>query len=130
MSRNINFKASFGCASNCNKNHIFAHHSNGTLLVGWNIFAGQMRPSSLIARRYSAGAVHMKEIVDNELDMIRQAGTWKNERVITSPQAANIKVLGSQSSILNFCANNYLGLSVSLYLLYSSITSFFHPCVL
>jgi len=50
-----------------------------------------------------------------ELTGIRQAGTFKDERFIESPQAANIKVefpAGSTpKEVLNFCANNYLGLS-------------------
>ena len=45
---------------------------------------------------------------------IKEAGTWKDERVITSKQGAEIDVKGSQNKILNFCANNYLGLSVSI----------------
>ncbi len=40
---------------------------------------------------------------------IRDAGLWKGERVISSPQAATIRVGGR--AVLNFCANNYLGLS-------------------
>jgi len=40
---------------------------------------------------------------------IRDAGLWKHERVIQSPQAAHIAVGGRE--VLNFCANNYLGLS-------------------
>jgi glycine C-acetyltransferase len=43
------------------------------------------------------------------LDEIRQSGLWKEERIIESPQAAEIRVGGRQ--VLNFCANNYLGLS-------------------
>jgi glycine C-acetyltransferase len=45
-----------------------------------------------------------------ELTAIRQAGTWKNERVITSPQDSTIRVDGGPE-VLNFCANNYLGLA-------------------
>jgi glycine C-acetyltransferase len=45
-----------------------------------------------------------------ELDGIRAAGTWKNERVITTPQDASIRV-GGGAEVLNFCANNYLGLA-------------------
>ncbi|TAH35276.1 MAG: glycine C-acetyltransferase [Planctomycetota bacterium] len=44
-----------------------------------------------------------------ELDEIRNAGLWKEERVIHSPQGARITVNGRE--VLNFCANNYLGLS-------------------
>ncbi len=45
-----------------------------------------------------------------ELSAIREAGTYKEERVIVSSQAANIAVQGGVE-VLNFCANNYLGLS-------------------
>lgn len=45
-----------------------------------------------------------------ELAEISNAGLYKNERVITSPQGAEIEVEGGQK-VLNFCANNYLGLS-------------------
>lgn len=47
-----------------------------------------------------------------ELKAIEAAGTWKKERVIASPQRARI-VLTNGIEALNFCANNYLGLSVS-----------------
>ena len=45
-----------------------------------------------------------------ELEEIREAGLYKEERVIVTPQDAAIKVEGGQE-VLNFCANNYLGLS-------------------
>ena len=51
----------------------------------------------------------MKDHIVHELESIRQAGTWKEERVIASPQGARITVAGGQQ-VLNFCANNYLGL--------------------
>ncbi len=44
-----------------------------------------------------------------ELDSIREAGTYKAERVISSPQSAAILV--PQGEVINFCANNYLGLA-------------------
>jgi glycine C-acetyltransferase len=44
-----------------------------------------------------------------EIDEIRNAGLWKDERVIESPQSARIAVGGRE--VLNFCANNYLGLA-------------------
>ena len=43
------------------------------------------------------------------LDDIRQSGLWKEERIIESPQADEIRVGGR--TVINFCANNYLGLS-------------------
>src|SRR6201989_2922723 len=45
----------------------------------------------------------------NEIEEINQSGLYKTERVITSPQGPEITVNGKQ--VLNFCANNYLGLS-------------------
>ncbi|KAI8492610.1 hypothetical protein Bbelb_296510 [Branchiostoma belcheri] len=68
-------------------------------------------PIFLAPRRFQSALASMKEILGGELEGIRQAGTWKTERVITSPQAANITVQGTEGNILNFCANNYLGLS-------------------
>jgi glycine C-acetyltransferase len=47
--------------------------------------------------------------IENELNSIREAGTWKNERIICSAQETEITVGGAK--VLNFCANNYLGLS-------------------
>lgn len=52
----------------------------------------------------------MKEYLTQELDGIKTAGLYKNERIITTPQRADIKV-NKGSEVLNFCANNYLGLS-------------------
>ncbi len=48
--------------------------------------------------------------LQNELADIQSAGLYKNERIIVSPQGAAIKVNTGQE-VLNFCANNYLGLS-------------------
>ena len=48
--------------------------------------------------------------LQTELSDIREAGVYKNERVIVSPQGALIRV-GDGKEVLNFCANNYLGLS-------------------
>ena len=50
-----------------------------------------------------------QKFLSNELQEIKNAGLWKNEREITSPQNANISVKGDR--VLNFCANNYLGLA-------------------
>lgn len=47
--------------------------------------------------------------LQKELDEIKSAGLYKSERIITSPQGAEIVVNGKK--VLNFCANNYLGLS-------------------
>src|SRR5688500_7963725 len=51
----------------------------------------------------------VREQLTGELDEIRAAGLFKAERVIKSPQQANVKV--GDGEVLNFCANNYLGLA-------------------
>ncbi len=51
----------------------------------------------------------MKEHLQQTLKEIREAGLYKEERLIESPQSAAIQVAGKE--VLNFCANNYLGLS-------------------
>jgi glycine C-acetyltransferase len=52
-----------------------------------------------------------RDIYATTLREIREAGLEKKERLITSPQAASITVARSPRPVLNFCANNYLGLS-------------------
>ncbi|MCK4465027.1 MAG: glycine C-acetyltransferase, partial [Bacteroidales bacterium] len=52
----------------------------------------------------------IKEHLQKELAGIREAGLYKEERIITSPQGGEITV-STGDSVLNFCANNYLGLS-------------------
>jgi len=51
-----------------------------------------------------------QDFLTKEISNIREAGLYKNERVIITPQGAEIKVSGG-AEVLNFCANNYLGLS-------------------
>jgi glycine C-acetyltransferase len=52
----------------------------------------------------------IKQHLATELQNIEQAGLYKNERIITTPQQAEMQVSTGQK-VLNFCANNYLGLS-------------------
>lgn len=52
----------------------------------------------------------IKPKFEKEIAEIKEAGLFKNERIITSPQAAEITIEGGKK-VLNFCANNYLGLS-------------------
>ncbi|KAJ9577734.1 hypothetical protein L9F63_005727 [Diploptera punctata] len=67
-----------------------------------------MASLSRVSRRVGA----LREIVQEELSRIQQAGTWKSERVITSRQSPAITVQGCHShKILNLCSNNYLGLA-------------------
>ena len=52
----------------------------------------------------------LREAVAQTIESIRQAGTYKSERVISSAQGASIQV-GAEPPVLNMCANNYLGLA-------------------
>ncbi len=52
----------------------------------------------------------IKDDLRNEIQSIRDAGLYKEERIIMTPQRAEIEVKGGRK-VLNFCANNYLGLS-------------------
>ena len=52
----------------------------------------------------------MQEYLTLELENIREAGLYKNERIIVTPQGVEI-TLNNGQKVLNFCANNYLGLS-------------------
>lgn len=52
----------------------------------------------------------IKENLQNELQLIKEAGLYKSERIITSSQDAIIKI-STGEEVINFCANNYLGLS-------------------
>lgn len=51
----------------------------------------------------------IKDHLSRELEQIQESGLWKQERIIVSPQGADIKVQTGQE-VINFCANNYLGL--------------------
>ena len=52
----------------------------------------------------------LQPILEKELEEIEKAGLYKRERVIITPQGADIKIQGGQE-VINFCANNYLGLA-------------------
>ncbi|MCI9037586.1 MAG: glycine C-acetyltransferase [Oscillospiraceae bacterium] len=55
----------------------------------------------------------MKQVLEKyrkELEAIREAGTWKGERIITTPQRSRIDTTAAKK-VVNMCANNYLGLS-------------------
>jgi len=52
----------------------------------------------------------LKPVLEKEIDSIRKAGLYKNERIISTPQGAVISTSDGRE-VINFCANNYLGLS-------------------
>ena len=60
---------------------------------------------TLCRRRFSK----LSSIISEQIAVSKEAGTFKTERVITSPQGPEVTVAGTK--LLNFCANNYLGLS-------------------
>ena len=51
----------------------------------------------------------LEPVLTAELNEIKEAGLFKTERIISTPQAADIKANGKE--VINFCANNYLGLA-------------------
>jgi len=51
----------------------------------------------------------LKSVLEKELSEIKEAGLYKTERIISSPQGADI--IANEKRVINFCANNYLGLS-------------------
>jgi glycine C-acetyltransferase len=53
---------------------------------------------------------NFQKFLQKEINDIKDAGLYKNERIIISPQGAEIEIEGGKK-VLNFCANNYLGLS-------------------
>ena len=78
-------------------------------------------------RHGSYAQTAMRKILDSQLDAIQDAGTWKDERVITTEQASEIAIAGRREKLLNFCSNNYLGLSVcTIYYCFYTIFSLNH----
>ncbi|CAH0724360.1 unnamed protein product, partial [Brenthis ino] len=64
-----------------------------------------------LRKKERLGVTQLREILEDRLQDIRRAKTWKYERIITSPQDTKVKVQGAEGEFLNFCANNYLGLA-------------------
>ncbi|MEP2668451.1 MAG: glycine C-acetyltransferase, partial [Cyclobacteriaceae bacterium] len=52
----------------------------------------------------------LQPVLQKELESIKEAGLYKKERIIVTPQGADIKT-SEGKEVINFCANNYLGLS-------------------
>eukprot|EP00753_Platysulcus_tardus_P007573 PLAT15284.1.p1 GENE.PLAT15284.1~~PLAT15284.1.p1 ORF type:complete len:419 (-),score=236.57 PLAT15284.1:131-1387(-) len=74
--------------------------------------AFSLRPAASGAvRALSSAGATIDAAIRGELDAIREAGTFKTERVLTSSQNAHIHVSTAEDAVLNFCANNYLGLA-------------------
>lgn len=90
----------------------------------YNINISNISATARSLKQYSNRFCHLdnagqilRNVLSKEIESIKLAGTWKNERLITSPQHMTITVQGRQEKILNFCANNYLGLAVIIHYL-------------
>jgi glycine C-acetyltransferase len=87
------------------------HHFQVYSLIKNNIFAFETENSFLSLLKKNLNMYgKIKEHLQQEIKGIREAGLYKEERIIVTPQDAKIKVQSGQE-VLNFCANNYLGLS-------------------
>ena len=60
---------------------------------------------------------------ETELEAIRAAGTWREERIITTPQRSRIDTT-EKRGVVNLCANNYLGLSNDPHLIQAAKESY------
>ena len=78
-------------------------------------YFGHMSTSFFQLRTLRRSFSTLKDVIHQrlnpELDSIRQAGTWKTERIISTSQSSHIQIENSSHDLLNFCANNYLGLA-------------------
>ncbi|XP_045537387.1 2-amino-3-ketobutyrate coenzyme A ligase, mitochondrial [Papilio machaon] len=76
------------------------------------VFNGQqIRKLHELKKKDRPGVIRLREVLEDRLQEIKKAKTWKHERVLTSPQDTKVRVKGAEGQFLNFCANNYLGLS-------------------
>ncbi|XP_063385884.1 2-amino-3-ketobutyrate coenzyme A ligase, mitochondrial [Cydia fagiglandana] len=77
------------------------------------VYAGKQSTRQLhgLKGKERAGVTRLREVLDDRLQEIKKAKTWKHERILTSPQDTKVRVQGAEGEFLNFCANNYLGLS-------------------
>ncbi|KAL7061311.1 hypothetical protein AAHC03_010075 [Spirometra sp. Aus1] len=80
-------------------------------MISQRVSSGARILSSVLPRRNASALANLQSIISKELEGVKAAGTWKTERVITSKQAADVTVAGSKTGVINFCANNYLGLA-------------------
>lgn len=87
---------------------------NHAMFVPFSAIISIINISQIGLRCQSSAAVqHFRTILQKQLSDVHDAGTYKNERILTSPQETLINIEGSSKKVINFCANNYLGMSVS-----------------
>ncbi|KAG0367812.1 hypothetical protein BGX24_003074 [Mortierella sp. AD032] len=90
--------------------------SPSSLNIARRLIVNPLASSPHISTRMSStkAQTQFNQILKTEIESIKTAGTYKSERVITSPQNSAIRVAGKdgkESEQINFCANNYLGLA-------------------
>ena len=87
------------------------HHFSTQLLKTRNsYFNKSIKTLKSFCIRNITSSAYVKH-VENELTNMTNAGTYKVERIISSAQASHISLINNDTKVLNFCANNYLGLS-------------------
>ncbi|KAJ1914240.1 hypothetical protein H4219_004878 [Mycoemilia scoparia] len=94
------------CSANAVRGHRFLIQQRSSFSTFTPLFASSRLPKALEAR------------IEKDIEGIKEAGTFKHERIITSPQRSSISVnmpgkssAGAPDQVINFCANNYLGLA-------------------
>ncbi|XP_047997216.1 2-amino-3-ketobutyrate coenzyme A ligase, mitochondrial isoform X1 [Leguminivora glycinivorella] len=99
------------CELECSSN--FTAKMCGCVPLYMPLYAGKQATRQLheLNGKERAGVTKLREVLDDRLQEIKKAKTWKHERILTSPQDTKIRVQGAEGEFLNFCANNYLGLS-------------------
>ncbi|KRX28195.1 2-amino-3-ketobutyrate coenzyme A ligase, mitochondrial [Trichinella nelsoni] len=73
-----------------------------------NMFSFQF---TKIYKRYSTALANIVSNINQELIEIQKSGTYKHERILLGRQGVKVHVAGTKQPVINFCANNYLGLS-------------------
>lgn len=67
-----------------------------------------------ITKTFQSSALKkFQERLIGQINELKEAGTYKAERIISSAQSDKIKLLNRPDEFMNFCANNYLGLAVN-----------------
>eukprot|EP00871_Galdieria_phlegrea_P004574 jgi/Galph1/5117/GphlegSOOS_G3699.1 len=89
--------------------HSFSIRQSGNFIR--NLFSREfsMQSAATVSSSWDKSKFH--EALLSSLEDTKKSGTYKSERVIKSPQGSKVEVEGVSAPVLNFCANNYLGLA-------------------
>jgi len=86
-------------------------HLSGSLNLASSAHTGTVTRGLRSARKQGEARAAIVSRLSTDIESIKSQGTYKNERLINSKQGSHITVRESNNEVLNFCANNYLGLS-------------------